>query len=517
VRPVRSTITATVVAAAIASSYAAAANASPPKSGGSGTTSAVTVSITSPAAGASVSSAFTVSGTAKSKKSIKQVVVKLDGGAATTAAGTSSWSASLTAGAGSHTITATATDSNGATGTTSVAVTVASTGGSGGSGGSGSSGGGSTNGGFTDKPLTNPADGDPLMPLGRGKQAEWGAVDVLLGYDMYDATRLAVFRDSTSGATSAVTLPVDTSAGWSNADYVMTSASDLWIESGDGPVYVRHYRFSGSPTPTSASLVSSQTFGTGDSRHGNITSLTSGALVVVWHQQGASGAQGQYVAYRTPSGSWQATLGPFTFMPTASSTQVVAQHPADGSVWVFSDADTWGSIGAIHLTESGSSLSVDWTKSDYINTNANGDNGPDPEYPDLALAKDTSTGTLVLAYQSAHRVMFNSSTTGSYVAIDRIAANGSMSFTTLPVYVERTSALGLVVRPGQTWVAYRPVDQQTLTYTHLNASCYCNGSWQPATDLGIFKATADRVGYGVSRAVFAGRMSDGGLHLVSAN
>ena len=514
-RPVRSTIVATIVTASIASSYVAAHAAAPTKGGSSGSGSTFTVSISSPTAGATVSSPFTVTGSAKSRKSVTRVAVQLDGATPTTASGTTSWSASLSAGAGSHTVTVTATDSSGATATSSVGVTVASS--SGGSTGGGGTGGGGTGGstGWSDLTLNDGTASNPLAPVGRGKQAEWGSVSVVLYAETFTTRKAAFFRDSTSGASSYVTLPTDTSAGWSNGDYVMTSATDLWVESGDGPVYVRHYRFAGSPLPTSASLVSSQTFGNGDSRHGNIASLASGGLVVVWHQQGATGAQGQYVAYRSASGNWQ-TLGPFTFMPTASSTQVVAQHPADGSVWVFSDADTYGAIGAIHLTESGSALSVDWTSSDYINTNTNGDLGPDPENPDLALAPDASTGTLALAYQDAHRVMFNSSTTGSYVAIDRISANGSMSFTQLPVYVERTSALGLVVRPGQTWVAYRPIDQSTLTYTDLYAACYCNGAWQPATDLGTYNATSDRVGYGISRPEFAGRMNDGGLHLYSA-
>jgi Big-like domain-containing protein len=88
-----------------------------------------TVTIGSPAAGASVAGVVTVSGTAASQIGVTSVVVRLDNGSpGTTAAGTTNWSASLDTtqfGDGSHTIAATATDVAGHSTTASVSVTFA--------------------------------------------------------------------------------------------------------------------------------------------------------------------------------------------------------------------------------------------------------------------------------------------------------------------------------------------------------------------------------------------------------
>ena len=75
---------------------------------------APTVSITNPAAGATVSGTITVSGTASGN--LAKVELKVDSGAYQLASGTSSWSKSLNTTAyanGSHTLTARATDSKG--------------------------------------------------------------------------------------------------------------------------------------------------------------------------------------------------------------------------------------------------------------------------------------------------------------------------------------------------------------------------------------------------------------------
>jgi hypothetical protein len=85
------------------------------------------VSISSPSAGALVSGAITVSGSASSIAGIASVTVHVDSNAAVTASGTTSWSQSVdttTLNDGSHTITATATDSVGRSSSASVSVTV---------------------------------------------------------------------------------------------------------------------------------------------------------------------------------------------------------------------------------------------------------------------------------------------------------------------------------------------------------------------------------------------------------
>ena len=137
--------------AALAISVAGTAGALAAKPSGGGSTSGgstgggrskdttpPTVTISTPTSGATVgSSQDTVAGSAADNVTVAAVAVSVDGGAYQPASGTTSWSniiASLAA--GSHTITAKATDGAGNSATASVSVSVA---GSGGGGGGGSS------------------------------------------------------------------------------------------------------------------------------------------------------------------------------------------------------------------------------------------------------------------------------------------------------------------------------------------------------------------------------------------
>ena len=466
-------------------------------------TTAPTVSVSSPTSGAVVAGTFPVTGTAADAAGVARVDLQVDSGAFQQATGTTSWTISVNASAwssGSHVVTARATDTSGNTATKSVSVSVAAAGGSSG-----------------DIVLADPAGSYGLSMIGRGSMAEAGTLSAVLYADGYTSRRAVFFRDSSSAASAYVTLPLDSLAGWANAAYLLAGPFDLWVWGGGGPVYLRHYALSGSPVPASATLVSTQSFGDTDSRRGALTLLSSGGLVAVWNQQGQTGPQGLGIAYRSPAGALQTTY-PLRFMPTSSSKQVVAQHPADGSVWLFNDPDAFGQIGAAHLTEGPSGLTVDWTDAGYITPQANGDFGPDPENPDLALAPDPSSGTLVLAYQSAKRLMMSTSpvVTGSYVALARIGVGGPTSFAMMPVYVERISALGLVVRPGETWLAYRPVDPTTLKFDKLYVNVLRSGAWGTPKLVGTLADPYGLVGFGPSRPEFSAAMSDGGLHFVVA-
>jgi len=87
---------------------------------------AVSVSITSPATGSTVSGTITVSGGAGGAPN--SVAISVDGGAFTTASGTSTWSSALNTMSlanGSHTVTARATNANGATASSQVSIRVA--------------------------------------------------------------------------------------------------------------------------------------------------------------------------------------------------------------------------------------------------------------------------------------------------------------------------------------------------------------------------------------------------------
>ncbi|HEX2851501.1 MAG TPA: Ig-like domain-containing protein [Acidimicrobiales bacterium] len=468
-------------------------------------TTAPTVSIASPAPATTVAGTITVAGSAGDNVGVASVLVSVDGGSAIDASGTTSWSVALdtsTYPSGSHTIVAIAKDAAGNAGSASVGVTFSNP--------TPSATGGS------DVVLSDPNATNSLQLLGRGRAAEWGSVSATLYWEEYTTRRAVFFRDASSGTSTYVSLPVDNNNGWSTAAYTMTSASDLWIFGGGGPVNVRHYTLAGGPVPTSATLVSDDIFGDTDTRMGDLVKLASGGLIAVWHQQGASGPQGMWVGYRAPAATgWQVT-GPLQFMPTKASKQTVVQHPVDGSVWVFSDPDAWGAIGAIHLTEVGSGVTIDWTDANYINVTKYADEGPDPENPDLESAPDPSTGTIALAYQSAHRQMFQTSptvVTGSWPVVARIDTAGVPSFLQLPSYVERISSLGLVVRPGETWLAYRPIDTATMTFDQLYTSVYRNGSWQAASHLGQLYTSYERVDSGMSRPEFLTRLADDRVHL----
>jgi hypothetical protein len=90
----------------------------------------VTVSITSPASGATVFGSITVSGTASARRGVSSVSVAVDSGSFQLASGTSSWTYQLITDNltnGNHTITARAADSHGSSATTSISVGVNNT------------------------------------------------------------------------------------------------------------------------------------------------------------------------------------------------------------------------------------------------------------------------------------------------------------------------------------------------------------------------------------------------------
>jgi len=506
-------------------SPAGAAKKDPPSTGGpcnprktmcTTDTTAPVVEVTTPSPGETVVGTVEVAGTSRDDRALAAVDVRVGDGPWQRATGTDVWTASVDASGAAGdtvTITARATDESGNAATTSIAVTVGTA---------------ATN---EPPPTQPPADEPPpstgddlvladpgasysLLPLGRSRLPQWQTLTGVLYTEQFTNRRAIAFRDASSGATSYVDLPTDTLAGWTNAATVMTSAQDLWVFGGNGPMQLRHYRLEGSPLPTSATLTESRALGDGDSREGDMIALASGGLVLAWHQQGATGPQGQHVAYRNPTGAWQ-QLPALTFMPTRSSDQVLGQHPGDGSIWLFSNPDAWGAIGAAHLSEASGSLRVDWTDSTYLDTVEHGLNGPDPENPHLALAIDPARGTMHLAYQSADRQRFSDGTRsaiGSRIAIADVSSSGAVSFLVLPVWAERVSPIGLVVAGGEHVVSYRPIDEATVTFDEAHVRRHRAGTWEPAVVFGTM-ATTDLVTVASGRAELSARLSDGTIHL----
>jgi hypothetical protein len=459
---------------------------------------APTVAITTPQNGATTTTGVvSVTGNAGDNVGVAAVSIAVDGGVPTAATGTTSWNVVTSSlGAGSHSISARASDAAGNVGTATVTVNVTAT---------------VQSGTGADVVVTDPAATGSIDPVLRTRLLQRGDLTGFVYLDQTTYRPSAYFRDAITRAASIVPLSADSRQGWTYMAGAMPSDTDLWLVGGTGPLTLRHYTLLRAGLPTAATLVETRTFGDTDSRPGDLIALADGSLVVAWHQQGATGPEGQFVAFRNASGAWS-QLPPLTFMSTRSSNQVLAQHPTDGSVWLFSNPDGWASVGAAHLSEQGGSLVVDWTNGFLLTEEAYGLYGPDPEHPDLAAAADPATGTIALAYQSSDRQIFLTSTgndAGSRVAVARFPATGAPSFIAEPDYAERVADVGLVVEGEDTFVTYQPLDPATLDFSSTYARAYVNDSWQSATLLG----DGNGVAYASGRTEFVVKLADGRIHL----
>jgi hypothetical protein len=369
---------------------------------------------------------------------------------------------------------------------------------------------------LTDTTVTNPDLPDGVASLGQGRIAEDGGRSYVLYAARFTNEPWVLVRDESSGETSHIALPAGTTGGtaWARADLAV-AGGDMWILSGAGPVYLRHYRLSGSPLPTTATVVAEHLLGNSDSRAGALTALASGNVAGVWHQQAATTPHGLNFVHATPGGVVR-TAGPVS-IATRSSTQAIAQHPADQSLWVFSSADAGSAIAAVHLSEQSTGLRVDWVNSSYISEARHGTLGPDPEAPDVEAAVDTLNGAIAVAYQSAERRVFSTQPwiVGSQVAVARVRADASISFLALPDYVERISAIGLVVRENETWLAYRPIADD-LTFDTLHVRRHDGSAWGEPVVLGKLGDPRAMVYFGRSVVNFGGPMADNLVHLFVA-
>lgn len=305
-------------------------------------------------------------------------------------------------------------------------------------------------------------------------------------------------RDSDTGQTSRILLHASPGYEQSETDYVLTSLTDLWTVSHrytmGGNVLVSQYKLNGSPV-TSATLVSTKPLGDSTSKAKAMIRLKSGALLVAWSQEGwghsAFDLTGGF-AYRSPSGAWSVN-SPVTIPNSGGGTIVmsqwtIAQHPADASVWAFVKRDSFHEISALHLTEAANGILVDWIKPDYITVPADGDNGPEGEYPFLVAASDPTRNAILLAYQSYRdRRVFIDPLYGSSnliflkdtpATIAEIRVDGSRTYLPFPHYMERCAQFGMSVLPdGTIWLAYQPINPQTLTWNEIYASKYEGGAW----------------------------------------
>lgn len=356
--------------------------------------------------------------------------------------------------------------------------------------------------------------------FGSGKMAEFGNISLMMYRVAFNNAPWIYFRDNSTGSTSHVNLPDFPSE--SGAEYILTSLNEFWLFSGVGVnsyLIARQYQLTGSPLPTSASLVSTKTFGGIGNRPKGMIKLKSGGLVFVWDIQSSDYAPHDlHVTYRSPSGIWSTVT---VQAQTTGGRTTLAQHPADESIWVFNNGDAASRIETFHFTENPSGLTLDWEDHIYIATNGpggssdikDGDNGPDPENPYIVAAADPTHNAILLAYESAHRKIVSTAPfiAISYPNIAVINADATKTFIVYPTWVERTDTLGLVATSDKIWLMYRPVDETTFVQDKVYLNSYSNGSWGTPLFVGTL-GDFDWKGYGLSRAEFAYRPNDNRFH-----
>jgi len=309
-------------------------------------------------------------------------------------------------------------------------------------------------------------------------------------------------KDEDTGTTSNFLLHSDEY----ETDYILTSPTTLiTLARTESNLSVNQYQLNGSPVPTSATLESTQAFGDTNSCPKSLFRLESGAVMAVWTAEcgewGSTTSMELNVAYRNPAGIWVDPLIVTLNEDTWKERIAVAQHPADGSIWVFNLADTSGRIGASHFTESANGLSLDWNNPGFIAARdfsgniQDGSNGPGDEYPFLIAAPDPVRNTIDLAYQRNDNVfvyidpLFQAGNgiflKQNSIALAHISADSTKEFNVSPVYTERVAYFGLsVLDDGTIWLAYFPIDRESLTWNQVYAVQFTNGEWSTPAPVG---------------------------------
>jgi hypothetical protein len=344
-------------------------------------------------------------------------------------------------------------------------------------------------------------DGAYIEPLGKAI-ATYGARTLLI-YAKRDPITLtlntwAYVHDSDTSLTS--TFLLHTSPGYHQieTDYLLTGATDLWTLSFDsyagGKVLVNHYVLNGPPV-TAAVLVSTNSLGDSHSYAKSMLRLASGGLIAAWNEDfvlNADSSDTAGFAYRSPTGNWTSQF-PVSIPNTEGgnitrSRMVLAQHPADKSIWAFAKRDSFDDIIAVHFTETSGGIIRDWINAAYIDQATDGVNGPETEFPYLAAIADSTRNAILLAYQanqdgiifvdpllnSMNNIFLKTAT----ATIAQISANGTRSFIPFPNYLERICQFGFsVLSDGTLWFTYQPVNHTSLTWNQVYASKYSSGSW----------------------------------------
>lgn len=398
-----------------------------------------------------------------------------------------------------------------------------------------------------DTVITNPT-ADALFPWGDGKAAAFDDLFALPYRTSFSADWLYL-RDR-AGNLSHVRLPdLFDYNDRANAEYVLSSRTDLWIWSGVlGRSTLRHYHLSGDGIlPDQATLVSALPIGDHDTRPGGLIRLASGALAGMWYEH--TYFDDRHIdlgfLYVSPAGELS-TLYPVrgdgNWGSPVMSEMTLVQHPADGSIWTFYKRDSYHELSAARLIEEAGRLRLDWLNPGFI-SKADGGNSPEGEYPYIIAAPDPQRNTIRLAYQNTQYnflyiadaqgnyingscgdpgpgvLEVNLFAKGAYVSVAEIAANGAKSFTVFPTYIERAWYFGLSVSDG-IWLFYQQIGCQNTTFASLRAgpvyASHFNGAWSAPIPVGEISASKDyyasTILYDVGRPEFVMRLSDDLVH-----
>jgi len=351
-------------------------------------------------------------------------------------------------------------------------------------------------------------DSADRQPSGRAI-ATYGSLEAIVYQKLNTSTArydsYVQLKDESTGAASNFQLH----ANEYETDYLLTSATTLWtlVQTSGTSLSVNQYQLNGSPIPTSATLVSSQPFGDANSCAKSLFRLKSGAIVAAWTSEcgvwGSTSYMQLSLAYWNPSGNFWAA--PFTFTLGTDNWKeriAIAQHPADGSIWVFNVEDTGMKVGASHFTELSSGLNLDWTNPWYISARdsfgnlQDGANGSADEYPYLVAVADSARNTIDLAYQRRSNAyiyvdpLFQSGSNGIFlkedpIAVAQINSDGTRTFNDSLAYTARTAYFGFsVLSNGTMWLAYFPIDETSLNWNRVYAMQYTSGAWSSPTLVG---------------------------------
>lgn len=344
----------------------------------------------------------------------------------------------------------------------------------------------------------------PNMRLySQGPMAEEGSVKIIIYANMPSDTAIRAFVMDDAGNTSRLVLPGLSASEVTAVCFSVLRGQELWVYSNFGPTKARHYLLKGDPLPTSAELIETVPLGEPTKLYawgkefsfpGALLKTKDGGLVFAWYQW-ISGRRpyGETwidygIAYRSPEGVWQ-TQYPIRVLANGwgggitYSRMAAAQHPADGSIWLFAKRDSFWNIDALHLTESAAGLNLDWFRQGYISKKYDYANRPDGEFPYLVAVADPYRIVIALGYQGGDRRFFwnlehTKYVIGSRLRIAQIAADGSRTFVAFnEAWLERTSPFALLLQPEGYTIAYRQINEQLLTKGELWLSNYGGIQW----------------------------------------